>query len=216
MKITVNLNTETMETILKDSRYDMLSIARELGIDEINANNYDRVWYKLKKKQEARDASPKGEIVYKNDGEKYTLDVNIEDKYLVKIIELGFTIAKRVLPLANMIKAACAFAQNIGSLIKNDIKEFEGEFTVPESVKKYAVLSERIGDRTVAIVFVDDGYTKKFYSDAVRGDPIDPAVVEFHLENLGGQKFIDHGLNFNLTKRDADRKVRQILRESEN
>ena len=114
-----------------------------------------------------------------------------------------------------MIKAAWAFAQNIGSLIKNDIKEFEGEFTVPESIKKYAVLSEHIGDRTVAIVFVDDGYTKKFYSDAVHGDPIDPAVVEFHLESMGGQKFID-GLNFNLTKRDAERKVRQILRENEN
>lgn len=214
MKITVNLNVETMETILKNSRYDMLGIARELGIDEINANNYDRVWYKLQKKQEARDASPKGEIIYKNDGEKYTLGINIEDKYLVKTIELGFTIAKRILPLANMIKAAWAFAQNIGSLIKKDIKEFEGEFTVPESIKKYAVLGEHIGNRTVAIVFVDDGYTKKFYSDTVHGDPIDPAVVEFHLESMGGQKFID-GLNFNLTKRDADRKVRQILKADE-
>ena len=216
MKVDITLNAETMETILKNSRYDMLSIARELGIDKINANNYDRVWYKLKKKQEARDASPKGEIVYKNDGEKYTLDIDIEDKYLVKIIELGFTIAKRVLPLVNMIKAAWAFAQNIGSLIKKDIKEFEEEFAVPESIKKYAVLSERIGDRTVATVFVDDGYTKKFYSYAIHGDPIDPAVVEFHLESMGGQKFIDHGLNFNLTKQDADRKVCQILRENEN
>ena len=216
MKITVNLNVETMETILKNSRYDMLDIARELGIDEINANNYDRVWYKLQKKQEVRDASPKGEIVYKNDGEKYTLDIDIEDKYLVKTIELGFTIAKRILPLANMIKAAISFAQNVGSLIKRDIKEFEDEFTVPESIKKYAVLGERIGDRTVAIVFVDDGFTKKFCSYAIHGDPIDPAVVEFHLESMGGQKFIDHGLNFNLTKQDADRKVCQILRENEN
>ena len=215
MKVNITLNAKTMETILNNSRYDMLGIARELGIDEINTNNYDRVLYKLQKKQEVRDASPKGEIVYKNDGEKYTLDIDIEDKYLVKTIEIGFTIAKRVLPLANMIKAAWAFAQNIGSLIKNDIKEFEGEFTVPEAIKKYAVLDERIGDRTVAIVFVDDGYTKKFYSDAVHGDPIDPAVVEFHLESMGGQKFID-GLNFNLTKRDAERKVRQILRENEN
>ena len=188
MKLDITLNAETMETILKNSRYDMLDIARELGIDEINANNYDRVWYKLQKKQEVRDASPKGEIVYKNDGEKYTLDIDIEDKYLIKTIELGFTIAKRILPLANMIKAAWAFAQNIGSLIKKDIKEFESEFTVPESIKKYAVLGERIGDRT---------------------------VVEFHLESMGGQKFIDHGLNFNLTKRDADRKVRQILFEDE-
>ena len=215
MKIDITLNTETMESIMKNSRYDMLDIARELGIDEINANNYDRVLYKLQKKQEARDASPKGEIVYKNDGEKYTLDIDIEDKYLVKTIELGFTIAKRILPLANMIKAAISFAQNVGSLIKRDIKEFEDDFTVPESIKKYAVIGEHIGDRTVAIVFVDDGYTKKFYSDTIHGDPIDHAVVEFHLERLGGQKFID-GLNFNLMKHEADRKVHRILHENEN
>ena len=214
MKINITLNNQVMETILKNSRNDTLGIARELGIDEISANNYDRAWYMLRKKQEAKDASPKGEVIYKNDGENYVLDINVEDKYLVKTIELGFTIAKRILPLANMIKAAWAFAQNIGTLIKKDIKEFESEFTVPEYIKKYQVLKHEIGDRVAAFTFVDDGYNKRFYSVNYNGDPVPGDVLDYVLDELGGQKFAED-LNYSLTKREADQKVRKILDRDE-
>lgn len=214
MKINITLNNQVMETILNNSKNDVLNIAYELGIDEVCRTNYEKVHNKLREVREEKDASPAGEVVYKNDGENTSLDINIEDRYLVKLIELSFTITKRVLPLVSIFKAAWEFAKNAAVLIKQDAKAFLDEFTVPESIRKYHVFGHTIGNRTVAFTFMDDGYTKRFYAINYHGGHVPNEVLDYVLEELGGQKFAE-SLNYNLTKREADRKVRRILKEDD-
>ena len=214
MKINITLNNQVMETILNNSKNDVLNIAHELGIDEVCRTNYEKVHNKLREVREEKDASPAGEAVYKNDGENTSLDINIEDRYLVKLIELSFTITKRVLPLVSMFKAAWEFAKNAAVLIKQDTKAFLDEFTVPESIRKYHVLGHTIGNRTVAFTFMDDGYNKRFYAINYHGGHVPNEVLDYVLETLGGQKFAE-SLNYNLTKQEADRKVRRILKEDD-